>query len=84
MGQRKLGLTFRFSPIAHPPDNVPAWLAAAERYVEQKQFEIDQTLQQTGRETSPRSTAQVAGIERGIDEIKEAIACMAAKSGMQI
>jgi hypothetical protein len=84
MGQRERGLTFRSSAIAHPPDNIPAWLAAAQRYVEQKQFEIGQTLQQTGRGTSPRSTAQVAGIERGIDEIKEAIARMAAKSGMQI
>lgn len=62
-----------------PLDNVPAWLAAAQRYLEQKQFEIDQTRQQTGSRASPRGAAQIAGVERGIDEIEKAIARMASK-----
>jgi hypothetical protein len=70
--------------IASLSDNVPAWLAAAQRYVEQKQFRIDQTRQKTGREISPRGAARIDGVERGIDEIKEAIARMASKSGIQI
>lgn len=69
--------------IASMSDNVPAWLAAAQRYVEQKQFRIDQTRQKTGSKISTRGAARIDGVERGIDEIKEAIARMASKSGTQ-
>lgn len=69
-----------------PPseENIPAWIAAAQRYVEQKQFEVNQLRETTPDRRLVRTGAQTNGVERGLEEIKQAIALMARRSGMKL
>lgn len=74
------------APAPHPlsEENVPAWIAAAQRYVEQKQFEVSQVRKTTSVRGSTRSDIQTAGVEKGLDEIKAAIQLMAERRGVKI
>ncbi|MGA8090502.1 MAG: hypothetical protein WCA10_24720 [Terracidiphilus sp.] len=79
-------LAFRATALGDPSseENVPAWIAATQRYVEQKQFEVNQVRKTTAARRLARTSAQTAGVERGLDEIKQAIALMAQKSRVKL
>jgi hypothetical protein len=77
---------FRVNQQGGPPseENIPAWIAAAQRYVEQKQFEVNQVRKTTADRKLTRTGAQTTGVERGLAEIKQAIALMAQRSGVKL
>jgi hypothetical protein len=53
-------------------DEVPAWVASAHRFVEQKEFEIERIKRNTARPTQ-RLADSVEGMSRGVDEIRQAL-----------
>ena len=48
---------------------IPAWMASAHRFVEQKEYEIRRT-QKTNQPYTARSRQDLEGVARGVDEIK--------------
>jgi hypothetical protein len=70
----------RPEPSITETPNVPAWLAAAQRYVEQKEFEIKQVRKATLGQNLVRSNQELRGVERGLGEIEKAIRRISAKS----
>lgn len=58
----------RESTVQEPP----AWVASAQRFVEQKEFEIEQIKRRTTRPTA-RQVENVEGITRGVDEIRQTL-----------
>jgi hypothetical protein len=51
---------------------LPAWLASAHRFVEQKEFEIEKIKRHTARPTS-RQAESVEGMSLGVDEIRQTL-----------
>jgi hypothetical protein len=59
-------------------DDVPSWIASAQRFVEQKQYEVSRIKRATAR-LGTKPSGRVEGIERGVDEIKLALERLANK-----
>lgn len=54
---------------AKPVLDIPAWMASAHRFVEQKEYEIRRT-RKTNQSYTTRSQQDLEGAARGVDEIK--------------
>lgn len=52
-----------------PVADIPAWLASAHRFVEQKEYEIRRT-QKTNQPYTARSQQDLEGVAQGVEEIK--------------
>ncbi len=52
-----------------PVADIPAWMASAHRFVEQKEYEIRRS-QKTNQPFAARSQQDLEGVARGVDEIK--------------
>jgi hypothetical protein len=59
-------------------DEVPSWFASAQRFVEQKEYEVSRIKRATDR-LGTKASGHVEGIERGVDEIKLALERLAQK-----
>jgi hypothetical protein len=59
-------------------DEVPAWIASAQRFIEQKEYEVSRIKRATDR-LGTKAPSNVQGIERGVDEIKLALERLARK-----
>ena len=57
------------SPAAASAPDIPAWMASAHRFDEQKEYEIRRT-QKTNQAYTTRSQRDLEGVARGVDEIK--------------
>lgn len=53
-------------------EELPAWIATAHRFIEQKEFEV-RKIKKTGERLGVRSQHKAEGIERGVDEIAETL-----------
>ena len=53
-------------------EELPAWLASAHRFVEQKEFEIARITRASPR-LSARSVENIEGVSRGVDEIRQTL-----------
>ena len=53
-------------------EELPAWIATAHRFIEQKEFEV-RKIKKTGGRLGVRSQHKAEGIERGVDEIAETL-----------
>jgi hypothetical protein len=58
--------------------DIPAWLASAHRFVEQKEYEIRRT-EKTNSLYTARSRQDLEGVVRGVDEIKLTLERLTAK-----
>lgn len=53
-------------------EELPAWLASANRFVEQKEFEIER-IKRANPQLSARSIENIEGVSRGVDEIRQTL-----------
>lgn len=66
------------SVATSPAADIPAWLASAHRFVEQKEYEIQRT-RKTDQPYTMRSRQDLEGVARGVDEIKQTLKRLARK-----